>query len=101
MITPIKGGGGTRIKILEAMAAGLPVISTSIGVAGLNVTDGKNVFIADTTEDFVKKATLLLQSRELAENIGKSGQEHVKKYFDWKSIVKMHEPIYESLLKKV
>jgi len=100
MITPIKGGGGTRIKILEAMAAGLPVISTSIGIAGLNVTDGKNAFIADTTDDFVKKATLLLQNRKLAENVGKSGQEHVETYFDWKSIVKIHEPIYESLLKK-
>lgn len=100
MVTPIKGGGGTRIKILEAMAAGLPVISTSIGVAGLNVTDGKNVFIADTTEDFVEKASLLLRDRKRAEDIGKSGQEHVKKYFDWKSIVKMHEPIYKSLLRK-
>lgn len=100
MVTPIKGGGGTRIKILEAMAAGLPVISTSIGVAGLNVTDGKNVFIADTTEDFVEKASLLLRDRKRAEDIGKSGQEHVKRYFDWKSIVKMHEPIYKSLLRK-
>ena len=56
MITPIKGGGGTRIKILEAMAAGLPVVSTSIGIAGLKVENGKNVLIADTSEDIAENA---------------------------------------------
>ncbi len=98
MITPIKGGGGTRIKILEAMAAGLPVISTKVGVAGLNVIDGKNVFIADKVDDIVDKAITLLKNPVLNAAIGLNGQKHVKKYFDWKSIVKMHEPIYSKLL---
>ncbi len=98
MITPIKGSGGTRIKILEAMAAGLPVISTKIGIAGLNVVDGKNVFIADKTDDIVEKAIMLLKDPKLAVVIGMGGQKHVEEFFDWKSIVKMHEPIYKSLL---
>lgn len=100
MITPIKGGGGTRIKILEAMAAGLPVVSTSIGIAGLSVTDGKNVFIADDNNAIVKKAVRLLRDPTLSKRIGLEGQKHVEKYFDWRSIVKMHEPIYRSLTKK-
>lgn len=99
MITPIKGGGGTRIKILEAMAAGLPVISTSIGIAGLNVVDGKNVLIADKVDEIVDKAIILLHDRKMSDEIGMNGREHVKKYFDWKSIVMMHEPIYKSLIK--
>ena len=46
MVTPIRGSGGTRLKILEAMAAGLPVVSTSVGIAGLNVVNNKlSVFI--------------------------------------------------------
>lgn len=98
MITPIKGGGGTRIKILEAMAAGLPVVSTSVGIAGLNVTDGENVFIADTSKTMAQKAVKLLNDQKLLASIGKSGQQHVEKYFDWKSIVKMHEPIYRELV---
>lgn len=100
MITPIKGGGGTRIKILEAMAAGLPVISTKIGVAGLNVTDGKNVYIADNVNEIVKKALTLLGNTKMAEEIGSSARRHVKAYFDWRSIVKMHGPIYAKLTSK-
>lgn len=99
MITPIKGGGGTRIKILEAMAAGLPVISTKIGVAGLNVTNGKNVLIADGVDEIISKAQSLLEDEKLARLIGMNGQKHVRKYFDWKSIVKMHEPIYQKLVR--
>jgi glycosyltransferase involved in cell wall biosynthesis len=99
MITPIKGGGGTRIKILEAMAAGLPVVSTKIGVAGLRVSDGKNVFIADEPTEIAKKAKLLLEDSSLAHEIGENGRKHVRKYFDWKSIVKMHEPIYREMVK--
>jgi glycosyltransferase involved in cell wall biosynthesis len=99
MITPIRGGGGTRIKILEAMAAGLPVISTKIGVAGLNVNDGVNVFIADTANEISRKAKILLENEKLAEKIGENGRKHVRRYFDWRSIVRMHEPIYKELLK--
>ena len=99
MITPIEGGGGTRIKILEAMAAGLPVISTSTGIAGLNVTDGENVFIADGPSEMAKKAKRLLEDKDLALKIGRNAREHVRKYFDWKSIVAMHEPIYKDMTK--
>jgi len=99
MITPIEGGGGTRIKILEAMAAGLPVISTSTGIAGLNVTDGENVFIADGPSEMAKKAKRLLEDKGLALKIGTNAREHVRKYFDWKSIVAMHEPIYKDMTK--
>ena len=99
MITPIEGGGGTRIKILEAMAAGLPVISTSTGITGLNVTDGKNVFIADDPSEMAKKAKRLLEDKGLALEMGKNAREHVRKYFDWKQIVAMHEPIYKALTK--
>lgn len=100
MVAPIKGAGGTRLKILEAMAAGLPVVSTRVGVAGLNLTDGKNVLIADTPELIAEKALVLLRNQKLAQTIGLSGKDHVKKYFDWQSIVKLHDPIYKELAGK-
>jgi glycosyltransferase involved in cell wall biosynthesis len=100
MVAPIKGAGGTRLKILEAMAAGLPVVSTKIGVAGLNLKDGKNAFIADDPKTIASKALKILNNKETAKNIGNAGRYHVEKYFDWKSIVKLHDPIYKELVKK-
>ena len=100
MVAPIKGAGGTRLKILEAMAAGLPVVSTTVGVAGLNLKDHKNVMIADNYAEIAQKALELLSDKELAERIGIAGRKHVEKHFDWKSIVKLHDPIYRELVKK-
>ncbi len=97
MVAPIRGSGGTRLKILEAMASGLPVVSTKVGVAGLNLTNGVNVMVNDSNEGLAKEAVKLLRNGELAQKIGLAGQKHVKKYFDWKSVVKLHDPVYEKL----
>lgn len=99
MVAPIKGSGGTRLKILEAMASGLPVVSTSIGVAGLGVESGKQVLIADTINSIADKTVWMIENKKEAQKIGKNATAHVKKYFDWESIVKLHEPVYQSLKK--
>ena len=98
MVAPIKGAGGTRLKILEAMAAGLPVVSTSIGVAGLHITHGEQALIADSDEALAREAVRLIKNPKLANYIGEKGQNHVHKYFDWRVIVKLHDPIYASVV---
>ena len=100
MVAPIKGSGGTRLKILEAMAASLPVVSTSVGVAGLKLNNGVNVLIADSVEDMANQTIKILENQDLAEKIGKEARKHVINYFDWKSIVKLHDPIYRDLANK-
>ncbi len=100
MVAPIRGAGGTRLKILEAMAAGLPVVSTKVGVAGLNLKDGVNALIADDPKKIAEKAIRLLSDSEFSKKVGEAGRSHVEKYFDWKSIVKLHDPIYKGLTKK-
>jgi glycosyltransferase involved in cell wall biosynthesis len=100
MVAPIKGAGGTRLKTLEAMAAGLPVVSTSVGVAGLKVRHGEHALISDTSEGLAKQAVKLLKNAKLANKIGEAGRMHVKKYFDWGSVVKLHDPIYKELQNK-
>jgi glycosyltransferase involved in cell wall biosynthesis len=98
MITPIRGSGGTRLKILEAMAASLPIISTSVGVAGLDLIDGKHVLIANTSFGLAKAAVNLLRNPKLAQKIGLKGREFVKTNFDWKVIVKIHNKIYKEVV---
>jgi len=100
MVAPIKGAGGTRLKILEAMASGLPVVSTKIGVAGLKVKDGETALIADSPKELAEKAVELLRDPKRAEKIGEKGRQHVKEHFDWMSIVKLHDPIYQELMKE-
>jgi len=100
MVTPIKGSGGTRLKILEALAAGLPVVSTSIGVAGLDLKNGKEALIDDSMEGLAKQAVKLLKDKKLADTIGKAGKSYIKNNFDWNAIVKLHDNIYEKVTKK-
>jgi len=100
MVAPIKGAGGTRLKILEAMAAGLPVVSTKVGVAGLHLKNGVNVLIADNPKEIAEKALMILKNEKMAKSIGEAGRAHVEKYYDWESIVKLHDPIYKELVKK-
>lgn len=99
MVAPIKGAGGTRLKVLEAMASGLPVVSTPTGVAGLNVKHGKQALISKTNAGLAKEAVRLLKDRSLAREIGLAGQNHVKRFYDWKSVVKLHDGVYEKALK--
>lgn len=94
MVAPIRGSGGTRLKILEAMAAGLPIVSTSIGVAGLGVTPGKHVLISDTDEGLAQEAVKLLKDQKLRKRIGVEGYKFVKNHFDWQKVVKKHSAIY-------
>ena len=100
MVTPIKGSGGTRLKILEALAAGLPVVSTSVGVAGLGLTDGKHALIKDSMDGLADETVKLLKDKKLAEAIGKAGRKFVEKHFDWNVIGQLHDDIYEKAVKK-
>lgn len=95
LVTPIKGPGGTRLKILEAMASGLPVVSTSVGVEGLSVTNNKEVFISNDYQQMGILAGNLLKNKVLTSRVAKKGQEFVSKNFSWQSISLQLEKIYE------
>ncbi len=87
-VAPIFSGSGTRLKILEYMAAGLPVMSTGKGAEGLNVTNGKNILIADQEGNFASYILSLLSDREHASSIGDKGQKMVRRHYSWETIMK-------------
>jgi glycosyltransferase involved in cell wall biosynthesis len=85
-IVPLRTGGGTRLKILEAMAAGVPVISTSFGAEGLPVSPGGNILIADRDEDWAVQLDALSSWSDRWSSLALAGRCLVKSRYDWDAI---------------
>lgn len=85
VIVPLRIGGGTRLKIYEAMAMGKAVVSTSVGAEGLDVHHGRDIVLADNPEDFAKAVITFLQDRELRGRYERSAAELAARY-DWPAI---------------
>ncbi len=94
MILPIQWGGGTRIKILEAWAKGLPVISTSAGAEGFLDQTDKSMLIGDTPVEFADNCLLLLENLMRGQQLAEAGHEYGRRNFDWPSV---HSVLYEVL----
>lgn len=97
MIAPLRIGSGTRLKILDAMAMGKAIVSTSIGCEGLRVQDGDNILIADSPQDFADKVALLLTHNGIRHTLEKNARALAQEY-DWKYIYKYQEQIYQQVL---
>jgi polysaccharide biosynthesis protein PslH len=94
-IVPLRIGGGTRLKIYEAMAMEKPIVSTSIGAEGLPVTDGTEIVLADTPESFADAVTKLLTDQKLADDIGERAAARVRKDFGWNTVADSFAAICE------
>ena len=88
-IAPLRSGGGSRLKILEAMALGRPVVSSRLGCEGLVLEDGKDVLIADEPEAFARQILDLLANRERWRSVVASARQTVASRYDW-SLVAQH-----------
>ncbi|MFX1519242.1 MAG: glycosyltransferase family 4 protein [Promethearchaeota archaeon] len=87
-IAPIISGSGTRLKILEYMALGKPVISTRLGAEGIIVKNGKNIILTKDMDEFARQVVNLIRDIDLREKIGKNARELVVQRYDWSFIVK-------------
>jgi glycosyltransferase involved in cell wall biosynthesis len=97
-VVPLRVGSGTRLKVLEAMSMKKPVVSTTIGSEGIDVTDGESVLIADTPQTFADAVMRLLRDAALREKLTRNGFDLVKSKYDWSVIGRRAEEIYASLL---
>jgi glycosyltransferase involved in cell wall biosynthesis len=99
-VVPLRNGGGTRLKILEAMAAGIPVVSTSIGAEGLDVTDGGSIVLADRPEHFADEVIRLLRDSGWNERLRANGRRLVEQFYDWRTIAPRLDAVYTDLFEK-
>lgn len=90
-VVPLRIGGGTRLKIFEAMAMGKAVVSTTIGAEGLPVTDGRDISITDTPEEFAASVIQLLDSPARRQQMGEHARKLVEENFGWLSVARLFE----------
>lgn len=98
-IVPLRIGGGTRLKIYEAMAMEKAIVSTSVGAEGLPVVDGQEVVLADTPESFAEAVVRLLREPRLAAEIGKRATAKVRDQFGWDAVAESFATICEQAIR--
>ncbi len=98
-VVPLRAGGGTRLKILEAMALGRPVVSTTVGCEGLDVMDGEHLVIADSPELFAEKTVSLFTNIQLYRRISMNGRKFVETQCDWNKIADKLTNVYKDVVR--
>lgn len=97
-VVPLRIGSGTRLKILEALAMGKAIVSTSVGAEGLDLKNGKEIFIADEPDAFADAVTRLLTDEQLRRRIGENGRARVEQDYDWRRIGEKLHILYTQIL---
>jgi polysaccharide biosynthesis protein PslH len=100
VVVPLRSGGGTRLKILEAMAMARPVVSTALGAEGLAITPGHDILIADDAEGFATHVLDLLGSPERAALLGQASRRLVETRYRWSRCLEGLDRLYERLLRR-
>jgi glycosyltransferase involved in cell wall biosynthesis len=93
VIMPFRIGSGTRLKLIEAMAAGRAIVSTPVGAEGFPVRHGDHLLLAETAEEMAAAVLQLLDRPEKQKHLGKMAQEFVQQY-DWRHVVPKFEELY-------
>lgn len=94
-VAPLRMGGGTRFKLLEAMALARPIVSTPVGAEGFAVTSGRELLLAGSPKEFAEAVLNLLRDPAQAHALGQAGRAFVRAGYDWNVIVPKLEAIYE------
>ncbi|MFC1624901.1 glycosyltransferase family 4 protein [Patescibacteria group bacterium] len=98
LVAPIKGPGGTRLKILEAMASALPVVTTTVGAEGLGVVNEKEVLISDNLNTVAKYAIKVLKDNKISKSLGLYGKKFVKSKYTWEKSAQVLDNIYSKVV---
>lgn len=95
---PIRFGGGMRVKIVEALAAGKPLVASSLAVEGLDVQDGRHLLLASTDDEFVDQLGRVLDDRELRARLARDAWAWAQQHLGWDDCIERYEELYRSLV---
>jgi len=99
MVVPLLAGGGMRVKILEALAEGLPIVTTSIGCEGIAVENGRHLLVANSPQEFAQATLRLLGDRAFANTLAHNGRELIEKSYDYHLAYRPVDLVYEGCVK--
>jgi glycosyltransferase involved in cell wall biosynthesis len=97
-LVPLRVGGGSRLKILEAMAAGVPVVSTRRGAEGIEVKEGENILFAETGDEFCRRLAQISESETQWRRLSASGRVLAREKYDWAKLGDELARLYGELL---
>lgn len=95
MVVPVRAGGGMRVRILEAFAYAMPVVTTTIGLEGIQADLERDVFVADTAMNFADRTSDLLEDQSLQEKLSANGRRLAETRYDWQVVLSAMTSIYE------
>ena len=93
-VVPLRAGGGMRVKILDAWAQGVPVVSTTIGAEGLTYSPGESILLADSASEFARAVIRLLTDQALADRLARGGRATIEKHYDWRTVYAAWDGVY-------
>ncbi len=97
-VAPLSIGGGIIVKILDAMAAGIPVVTTSVGNEGIEAVPDRDILIADEPSQFAEKVVRLLRDEHLSRLLSENGKSFVRENFNWDKVISRVEHDYNKLI---
>ena len=98
VVVPLRYGSGTRVKILEAAAHRIPIVSTTLGAEGLGFEDGKHLLIADEPEDFASACVRLLQEPQLRRHLVDEAEKEFLARFQWMRTAERIQDLVDSVV---
>lgn len=93
-VVPLRAGGGMRVKILDAWARAVPMVSTTIGAEGIDLQAGENILLADSPSEFANAVLRLINDRPFAGRLAANGRRWVETHYAWRSIYRAWDSLY-------
>lgn len=100
MVVPLRAGGGMRVKILNALAQAMPIVTTTIGCEGIGVKNGEQLLIGDRSEEFADAILTILQHPDMGVRLGQSGRQLMEDHYDYRMACRPLDQIYCTTMKR-